>query len=386
MLKRGPRSDITVPARTWRRRVLAGVAIVGVSAATAFGVEGRLSLKSIYYYSTAEAPRDYRGPVPTLELALNRSGSIDQAVIPARGPEREPAPTEPRESEPAPSAPASSPAPAPAPPSRSAEAVPRVASSSGRSVPPRTQAPAPRPGTQPSPGDVQADPIALARQAIAACQARYRQVNDYVCTFHKRERIGGHLTAPHIMTMKARSNPTSIYFKFQRPNKGREAIYVAGRNGGKVIAHDVGLGKLFAGTLRLDPRGSMAMEDNRHPVTEAGIGSLIDTVARHWATELSPEESRLTFHPNVRVGNHPCTMIESVHPRKRPDFLFYMVKLYINHEHGLPIRFEAYDWPKHPGAAPELVEEYTYLNLRVNVGLRDGDFDPANPQYSYGRF
>ena len=58
-------------------------------------------------------------------------------------------------------------------------------------------------------------------------------------------------------------------------------------------------------------------------------------------------------------------MIESVHPRTGPDFLYHMVQLYIDHEHGLPIRFEAYDWPKHPGAAPELIEEYTYMDLRT---------------------
>jgi hypothetical protein len=121
-------------------------------------------------------------------------------------------------------------------------------------------------------------------------------------------------------------------------------------------------------------------------VTEAGIGSLIDTVARHWARELSPAESVLTFEPAARVGNRTCTAIESLHPRHRPDFLFYKVKLYIDPQLGLPVRFEAYDWPRHPGAAPDLIEEYTYLDLNVNVGLRDHDFDPANRQYSFGRF
>ena len=79
-------------------------------------------------------------------------------------------------------------------------------------------------------------------------------------------------------------------------------------------------------------------------------------------------------------------MIESTHPRRMPNFMFHKVKLYIDHEHGLPIRFEAYDWPKHPGAAPELVEEYTYLNLQTNVGLTEMDFNTANSQYSFGRF
>jgi len=40
----------------------------------------------------------------------------------------------------------------------------------------------------------------------------------------------------------------------------------------------------------------------------------------------------------------------------------------------------------HPGAAPELVEEYTYLDLRTDVGLTDRDFDPRNAAYSFGRF
>ena len=79
-------------------------------------------------------------------------------------------------------------------------------------------------------------------------------------------------------------------------------------------------------------------------------------------------------------------MIESVHPRRQPGFLFHKVKLYINGELGLPTRFEAYDWPQHPGASPELVEEYTYRDLRTDVGLRDEDFDPANKGYNFGRF
>jgi hypothetical protein len=230
------------------------------------------------------------------------------------------------------------------------------------------------------------DAVSRAKQAISDCQERYRYVHDYTCTFTKRERIDGRLTAPHVMAMKARTNPRSVYVKFQQPNQGREAIYVQGRNRDRIVAHDVGITKFLAGTMHLDPRGSMAMEENRHPVTEAGIGTLIDTVAKHWATELTPEESVLTFHIGARVGDRSCTMIESVHPEHRSNFLFHKVKLYIDQEHGLPIRFEAYDWPRRPGAAPELVEEYSYLDLRLNVGLHDHDFDPANQQYSFGRF
>jgi hypothetical protein len=235
-------------------------------------------------------------------------------------------------------------------------------------------------------GDSGEDPIAAAKQAIGDCKTKFGSVRDYTCIFFKRERIDGKLVSQHVMNMKSRTSPMSIYFKFQKPNKGREAIYVAGRNSGRVLAHDVGIGKLIAGTMNLDPRGTMAMEECRHPITEAGIGALIDTVAKHWNAELKAGESQIAFDHTMRIGQHDCTMIESVHPLPHPNYLFHKVRLYIDHEHGLPIRFEAYDWPKKPGVEPELMEEYTYLDLKTNVGLSNRDFDPSNTAYSFGRF
>jgi outer membrane lipoprotein-sorting protein len=238
----------------------------------------------------------------------------------------------------------------------------------------------------PAPAHVEADPIARAKAAIASCKAKYQTVQDYTCTFFKRERIDGKLYTQHIMSMKARTKPASLYFKFIQPNSGREAIFIHGKNNDKIVAHDVGFGRLVAGTMHLDPKGDMAMEENRHPVTEAGLGSMIDLVKARWDTELHPGESILLFHPKARVGDRACLLVESIHPKKSQEFLFHKVKLYIDRELNLPIRFEAYDWPKQPGAEPELLEEYTYTNLKTNVGLKEHDFDPANAQYSYGRF
>ncbi len=228
--------------------------------------------------------------------------------------------------------------------------------------------------------------IARARREIAACRERFRSINDYSCVFHKRERIDGQLIAPHIMTMKARSKPNSIYFKFHQPYRGREAIFVPDKNDGKIIAHEPGVLRVLAGTMILDPKGSMAMEESRHPITEAGIGALIETVIERWNTELDASETTVDIHPHAKVGDRACTMIDTLHPTRNPSYLFHKVKVFIDHEHGLPIRFEAYDWPKHKGGEPELVEEYTYSDLKTDIGYTDTDFDPANPHYSFGRF
>ena len=229
--------------------------------------------------------------------------------------------------------------------------------------------------------------IDVALRTIAGCREAYRRVVDYTCTFVKRERLDGEtLSAPHVMAMKARTDPGSVYFKFVRPKPGREAIFIAGKHGGKTLVHDVGLAKLLAGTLALDPRGGMAMDDSRHPITEAGLGHLIETISGRWAGEMREGETRVDIDEGASVEGRPCTLIESTHPHKRPGFLFHTVKVFIDRELNLPIRFEAYDWPASPGSDPLPVEEYTYRDLKLNVGLTDLDFDPANPRYHFGRF
>lgn len=263
--------------------------------------------------------------------------------------------------------------------------APRIANRNDVSRPDRDRT-AIKPPASPVVDMEAADPVAAAVEAVARCKARYASVNDYTCTFVKKEKFGEKLHAPHVTTFKARSNPFSVYMKFKTPHKGREVIFVAGRNKGNVVAHDAGLFKVLAGTMSLDPKGDLAMDGCRHPVTEAGIGALIDTVSKHWARELTTAETRVTFQTDLHIGAANVTMIESTHTERRPDFLFHTVKLYVDHATGLPVRFEGYNWPKTPGGAPDLAEEYTYTDLKVNVGLTDADFDAANRLYSFGRF
>jgi hypothetical protein len=232
----------------------------------------------------------------------------------------------------------------------------------------------------------QKSPIREALRTVAECQSRYAAVRDYTCMFSKRERIEGELTPPHLLAMKVRTQPRSIYVKFHQPRPGREAIYIAGRNGGKVLAHDVGLNRLLAGTLWLEPNGKLAMEECRHPITEAGIGPLLETLAARWSAELDPSESVVTLRHDQVLGQKRCTVIETTHPKRGPGFMFYRVRVYVDREIGLPIRFEAYDWPGSASEVPPLAEEYAYIDLKLNVGLHDSDFDVSNTEYQFGRF
>lgn len=362
------RRRMPTSARGWALVALAVAAVAG-TVPTLRGAEPG----SAFFYSTARPPLDYPGRKPVARPDLAVRPARNDAPVNAEPPVS-PAPT--RHPDPLPGgavtrlATATSDAPADRAP-LDLEARTEAGSA-------RTRVPAPTPAIE--------DPIVRAKRIIASCQTRYQQVRDYTCTFYKRERIDNELQAFNVMQMKARTRPFSVYFRFTQPYSGREAIYVHGRNANKVVVHDVGLNKVLAGTLELDTRSRRAMDGNRHPITEAGLGNLIETVARRWAVEMQPGETQVKITPNVKVGDRVCTMIESTHPRRSPNYMFRTAKVYVDSELNLPIRFEAYDWPHRAGGAPVLMEEYTYTNLRLNVGLSERDFDPSNASYSFGRF
>ena len=97
----------------------------------------------------------------------------------------------------------------------------------------------------------------------------------------------------------------------------------------------------------------------------------------------------LSFYPGAKIENRVCTCIEVMHPVPRRNFLFHVARIYIDDELNIPIRYEAYDWPENNGGQlvaveENLTEEYTYLNLKLNNGFTNADFDIRNPNYQFG--
>lgn len=53
-----------------------------------------------------------------------------------------------------------------------------------------------------------------------------------------------------------------------------------------------------------------------------------------------------------------------------------MARVFIDDELIIPIRYEACDRPQETGGQPVLLEESTSLNVTINQGFTDQDFDP----------
>lgn len=212
-----------------------------------------------------------------------------------------------------------------------------------------------------------------------------RQLQDYSCTFYKRERIDGELGEYQSMFVKVRHNPFSVYMFFLGPGKlrGQECIYVRDQNEGNLLAHPTGFRKTVVGTVSLDPTGMIAMSGNRYPITEVGVLNLVERLVEIGNRDTQYGECEVQFFQGAKINNRDCTCIQVIHPVPRRNFLFHLARIFVDTELNIPVRYEAYDWPEKQGGPPVLTEEYTYLNLKMNNGFTDADFSTENPAYQF---
>ncbi|MBX3413498.1 MAG: DUF1571 domain-containing protein [Pirellulales bacterium] len=212
-----------------------------------------------------------------------------------------------------------------------------------------------------------------------------RTIQDYSCTFYKRERIDGELGEYQSMFVKVRHNPFSVYMFFLGPGKlrGQECIFVRGQNNGNLLAHPTGFRKTVVGTVSLDPTGMIAMSGNRYPITEVGVLNLVERLVEIGERDTQYGECEVQFFQGAKINNRDCTCIQVIHPVPRRNFLFHLARIFVDTELNMPVRYEAYDWPEKQGGPPVLTEEYTYLNLKLNNGFTDADFSTDNPSYQF---
>jgi len=211
------------------------------------------------------------------------------------------------------------------------------------------------------------------------------KIKDYSATMVKRERVGGKLGEYEHVFLKIRHEPFSVYMYFLGPEdrRGQEVIYVHNRNDNMIVAHGTGVQRTMFGTVSLKPTGPVAMKGQRYPITEIGVLNLVRRLIEVGEKDLQYGECEVKFFEGAKINDRSCTCIQVVHPVPRRNFLFHVARIFVDDELNIPIRYESYDWPKQPGGEPELIEEYTYLNLKLNNGFTDLDFDPKNPNYNF---
>jgi hypothetical protein len=217
------------------------------------------------------------------------------------------------------------------------------------------------------------------------------RLRDFECMIVKQERIGGELGSRQHIHLKVRSHqmrdgrvvtPYSVYANWVAPQEfvGRKVLYVAGWNEGKMRVRKGG-GRFNYLKVNLSPFSEGVMAESRYPITDVGIvrvaGRMIDMVEEHILIDPQGANTKVAFFKNAKVSGRVCTRIYIEHPEPWPGLGFYQASLYVDNKLHVPVRVESYLWPDEETGELPLLEEYTYLKLRLNVGLSDADFAPS---------
>jgi outer membrane lipoprotein-sorting protein len=211
---------------------------------------------------------------------------------------------------------------------------------------------------------------------VTRMESSYARVSDYTAVFRKQERVDGKLLSEETTLLKFQK-PLKVYMKWiEDPSKGTEALYVDGSNGNKLLVRRGGL--LGFPTLSLDPRGSLAMTKNRHPITEVGFGYLINELQRNVKMALQHGELELIRLAEESFRGRSAMALEAKFaPRAGRTYHASRMVCHIDTELQLPIGAAFYD------EADTLIERYSYSDVKLNVGLTPLDFSRENKAYRF---
>jgi len=222
-----------------------------------------------------------------------------------------------------------------------------------------------------------------------------KNARDYTCQIVKRERVDGKMQNLQFMKAKVRSaqtqdsieKPFAVQLVFQGPArvKGRVVQYVDGE-------YDDGM------LVRLRPRGvtlrfaldnPVALKESAIPITHLGFEAVLEDIVTHIDQEIAADpkgaNTIVKILKGVKINKRPSTAVRIIHPERAEGLEYHIATIFIDGEWQMPTRYETYDWPQEEGAKAQLMAEYTYVNLEVNVDIPDSDFEVLSLSKSEGQ-
>lgn len=202
-------------------------------------------------------------------------------------------------------------------------------------------------------------------------ESSYSKIEDYSAVFTKHERVKDVLLPKESIFLKFKK-PLQIYMRWiDGPIK--EAIYVEGTNGNKVIAHS---GASL--TWNLDPNGSILIAGNRHPITDIGFGFILNVMRTNIPLAIKHAEIELSRFSEKSVKGRPVIVVEAkFSPKEGRKYYATRMVCHIDKEYYLPVGIACYD------GKDVLMEEYHYKDIKINIGLTEIDFSRKNKEYSF---
>lgn len=273
-------------------------------------------------------------------------------------------------------------------------------------------------------------PVLDAMPLLEKMERSWDEVSDYTALLVKTERfVDGAVTEERGFIQFRK--PDQIYFRLlEGSNAGAELLYPKPGTGGVVLGRPGGVPGAVAGFLINVPAiGSLipfefALEDRRlmidqhHPLPDSTIAGMMRLIAANLRTARRHLEGAMCLHPSEPVHGQRATKLEVRLPAdagvwhtvtegetfwtvakdydqdryvveyNNPSFAsdkplpvgarifvprYYAPRalIWISESSSLPLRLQIFD------AENRLYEAYSNLDLRIDVGLTDEDFDPV---------
>lgn len=240
------------------------------------------------------------------------------------------------------------------------------------------------------------DMLDLAQSALTATVAN---LDDYTTRMVKQEQDRNGVLQPASESfMKVRTrhqggrlgSPLGVYMRFDAPEevKGREVIWVENRNDGKLLVREAGMVGAMA-TIPLPPNGFLAMRGQRYPITEIGLTRLLEKLIERGARDRDNPDVHVFKTEGHPFDGRALTLLQiQRHKPSGEEGDFSSAELILDRAQNLVVSFRSFGWPAAQSTdsdppQPPLIESYEYHDLKLNVGLTDHDFDPANPEYTF---
>ncbi len=213
-------------------------------------------------------------------------------------------------------------------------------------------------------------------------------IRDYTCIIVKRERIKGVMQENRFIQAKVRTSsmidgqkqPLSVHLTFGAPTqvKGREVIYVEGQNNNEMIVRRGGSRFEYVTTnVALD--SDLARTETLMQIGHLGFDGMVSEIVKHLRSDIAADptssNTQVRLSREAKINDRMCTSVVITHPLRADGLTYHRAEFFVDNEYHLPVRVAAYDWPTSEGAEPELLAEFTYTKIKINVGLTDADFD-----------
>lgn len=211
-------------------------------------------------------------------------------------------------------------------------------------------------------------------------------VQDFRATFYRQERLRGNLGEPEVMHTKMRSSPPSVFLSWIDPHAGRELIWHREAYEGKLLIHECGWKGNLVPIVKLSPTHPLVVASGRRGIDQLGLWNLAQNLSQH-RESLSRPEVQVELTVDKSIGERPCYAFRLVFPDQANGDAnaYYQANIYLDKEWKIPLGCELFDKPEEVGGEPVLLEAYYYEDLELNVGLASDEFDPANPNYHFGK-